>query len=793
METLSLDGEWQLAYFPEADGMPLNPDELAHYQCPRIPANVPGNVELDLARSGEIPALPELMRGLNLTKLRKYECYDWWYTRTFAREEWFGKGHIELVFNGLDVFATIWLNGVKIGETRNAKLCYRFDVTQYLKDQNTLCIRLAAPLNVVRDKDYDDDFGWYSKYESVYIRKPYHAFGTDINPRVLTGGIWRSVYIRRKPDYEIRDIYVYTEKISPDGKKATVAVSAHIDIPGYSYEGLTADVSFVYGDSRTEGNRNFMRELAFEYVELPHIEIKNPQLWWPLGYGDQPLYDVTLEIFKDGIPVAKKSVKHGIRTIELERTNTNLPDKPGKFMFRVNGERIFIRGCNWIWGNIFHSLDKSTVTEKVKLFKTLHCNMIRMHGGGVYEPPEFYDFCDENGIMIWHDLGMSALPYPQNDEFADLIGEEVKWAVKELRNHPSIAIWCGNNEADQMRAFGWYRKGSSPDDDRVSRRILPGILSGLDPYRPYLPSSPYYTAECIPLVMAADNIFERHFSCPEAHIWGPRDYCKSDFYYRKNRSCFASEIGFPGVSNVSLLKKYLSPDKLWPMRNNPEWNCHGTESMTYRNGTMDRVRQADEQLERFFGEVPTELETYVKASQILQAESDKFLMELYRLGKWHKTGILLWNLADSWPQVISDAYVDSDMNRKLVFYFLQRCSREFAVLCSEPENGEVSLIAANETRQQISGKLEVKVYETEETYDFVFDAKPNDNTVAGKIRVPSGASLLLFKWTCDKTRYSGVNHYVSGESPLPLQTYLQKWLPEIAAQDSAFSVEDLGK
>ena len=136
METLSLDGEWQLAYFPEADGMPLNPDELAHYQCPRIPANVPGNVELDLARSGEIPALPELMRGLNLTKLRKYECYDWWYTRTFAREEWFDKGHIELVFNGLDVFATIWLNGVKIGETRNAKLCYRFDVTQYLKDQN---------------------------------------------------------------------------------------------------------------------------------------------------------------------------------------------------------------------------------------------------------------------------------------------------------------------------------------------------------------------------------------------------------------------------------------------------------------------------------------------------------------------------------------------------------------------------------------------------------------------------------------------------------------------------------
>ena len=174
-------------------------------------------------------------------------------------------------------------------------------------------------------------------------------------------------------------------------------------------------VSFVYGDSRTEGNRNFMRELTFGYVELPHIEIKNPQLWWPLGYGDQPLYDVTLEIFKDGIPVAKKSVKHGIRTIELERTNTNLPDKPGKFMFRVNGERIFIRGCNWIWGNIFHSLDKSTVTEKVKLFKTLHCNMIRMHGGGVYEPPEFYDFCDENGIMIWHDLGMSALPYPQND------------------------------------------------------------------------------------------------------------------------------------------------------------------------------------------------------------------------------------------------------------------------------------------------------------------------------------------------------------------------------------------
>ena len=540
---MSLDGSWELTGFPECDEMPLTPEELAHYPSKRIEACVPGNVELDLSRAGILPEVSEMMRGLNLTKLRKYECYDWWYTKEFGREEWFDEGSQELVFEGLDCFATIWLNGVKIGETHNAKLRYIFDITKYLKERNTLCIRLAAPLNMVRNKNYDDCFGSsFAKFDSLFIRKPYHAFGTDINPRVLTGGIWRSVWIQRKKEYDIRDIYVYTLDLAEDRKKADLMVSAFLAIPGYSFEGLRVKVICTSPDG--EKTEYVSREMTFCYFESTPITLNDPKLWWPLGYGEHPLYDITIELYKDEKLVASKTVKHGIRSFEFERTDLNLPEKPGKFQFKVNGERIFIRGCNWIWANIFHSMDKDVVMDLVPLFKDLRCNMIRLHGGGVYEPHEFYDFCDRNGIMVWQDLGMSALAYPQNDEFAELIGEEVRWAVKELRNHTSIVLWCGNNEGDSMRAFGWYGRKQNPDSDRVTREFLPRILSGLDPVRPYLPSSPYHTGECA-LRILADNTDERHFIAPEAHVWGPRDYCKSDFYYKNNRCCFSYEAGFP--------------------------------------------------------------------------------------------------------------------------------------------------------------------------------------------------------------------------------------------------------
>ncbi|MEI3039549.1 MAG: sugar-binding domain-containing protein [Victivallales bacterium] len=794
--SFTLDGDWELAYFPECSGMPQSPEELQNWNCSRIPAQVPGNVEFDLGRAGEIPPENELMKGLNIKALQKYECYQWWYTRKFSMEELPADGSFELIFDGIDCFGTVWLNGIELGRTRNAKIRYKFDVTKALKQspqENVLTVRIAAPLNMVRDKDYDGCYGYSAKFESVYIRKPYHAFGTDICPRVLSAGLWRSVSIRRKDKHEIRDFYVYTHSIRDDGV-ARLFVEAFLDIPGYSYDGYTVHVRCVCGDSITHEKTEFSRELTFGYIEIPWIEIQSPKLWYPAGLGEQPLYDVTLEVFHYGKLVASKTVKHGIRMVELERTDLNLPEKPGRFLFKINDIPVFVRGSNWIWADIFHSRDRKTLMKKLELFKEANCNMVRVHGGGVYEPEEFYDFCDRNGIMVWQDLGMSGIAYPQNDEFAELISEEVRFAVKMLRTHPSIVLWCGDNEADQGCAFVcWRGKRLSPDDNRITRKVLPDLLRKIDPFRPFLPSSPYLTGECAQRVMTCKDGYEKHYIAPEAHIWGPRDYCKSEFYYTRNRTVFASEAGFPGVSNLSLLKKYLSPGHVWPAVNNPEWNYHATESFHFQKGTYFRVAQMFAQVERFFDEIPMDVETFIKASQIVQAESDKFLMEFYRQRKWDKTGILIWNMVDSWPQTISDAWVDYELHRKLVFYYMRRSNRPFLLLCAEPENGKIPLIAANDTGSVIDGTAEIILPDFCRTYKFAFHAAPNSNARFGELPLPDRATLILLKWNSSAQEHTGCNHYVSGTAPLPFRVYFEKWLPQIAALDHSFDAEKIGE
>ena len=791
-DRLDLSGAWEFSGFPEHAGMAETPSDPAYSRLDFLPAEVPGNVEFDLAGAGILPPVSELLKGLGLVRLREFECWRYFYRRTFVSPEWAGTGRIDLVFHGIDCFGTVWLNGREVGRTRNAKIRYVFDVSRVLRpagETNTLVVRLDAPLNRVRNCDYSSVHGDSARLDGLYVRKPLHAFGTDVCPRVLTGGLWRPVELVRRGDHEIRDMFVAVDGILPDGT-AQVSVEAFLDIAGYAYDGLTYDIDWRCGDHAGKVAPEYLREITFARFGAARFPIPRARLWYPFGYGEQPLYTVTLTVRKDGVPVASRSVRTGLRVIELDRTDANLPDAPGRFRFLVNHVPVFIRGANWIWADIFHSRDRSVMPDKLRLFREMNCNMVRIAGAGLYEAPEFFDFCDENGILVWQDLGLSSLPYPENAAFAELIGEEIRFAVAELRNHPSLALWCGDNEGDTARSCGWYGPRRDPDTYRVTRGTVAEIVRGMDPYRPYLASSPYLTGEAARRAVVCTDPVEKNNLAPEAHVWGPRDWCKSDFYFRKNRTCFASEAGFFGMADWSFLRKYLSPEAVWPPENNPEWNFHCTEPVRFREGTSYRVAHTLDQIRRFFaGESADDPDTVIRASQVVLAESDKFLAELYRARKWHTSGLLLWNMVDSWPQSVSDAFVDYDMRRKLVFHYLRRSFAPFLLFCAEPENGRFTLVAANETLTPVSGHVRCSFARSQAAAGFDFTASANDNTAVGELVFPEGCDLVLIEWIADGK--TGCNHYLCGRPDI--RTYLDEFLPRIAALDGSFRAEEIGR
>ena len=250
-------------------------------------------------------------------------------------------------------------------------------------------------------------------------------------------------------------------------------------------------------------------------------------------------------------------------------------EKPGQFMFKVNGVPILVKGSNWVPADAFHSRDAGRYEKILALFVDLKCNFLRSWGGNVYEDDAFFNICDRNGIMVWQDFAMADAVYPITDDFLDLIRQEAVSVVSKLRNHPSLALWAGDNEVDGAYLF----HGLDPAHNKINREVLPQVVFRCDPYRPYLPSSPYISPE----VAATGN----HQLMPEEHLWGPRDYFKST-YYTEHTAQFVSEIGYHGCPAFPPSSASSTPEHLWPWQNNPQWILHST-ALGGRSLRIERV------------------------------------------------------------------------------------------------------------------------------------------------------------------------------------------------------------
>lgn len=775
MKIIELNEGWKLTYYPQADYDVHDPDQLRKWNLPEIPAAVPGNVELDLMRAG---LLPDPLVSDHILNLKSYEHYEWWYETEFEFEGSDADHDVELVFHGVDCLATYWLNGHRLGESNNMFIEHRFFVHKWITPGgiNHLAVRIRSPLIEAANQPFDPSpSSYYFHWDSLWIRKAPHSYGWDIMPRAVTAGIWRSVELAVHGADEIKEIYFHTESASEHHAAVKFFYDLKVNLRDI------ADYELVFKGGC--GTSKFEVRHRPTFNQGTHsFELNQPRLWWPHGYGEPDLYDVNIQLLKKGTIVAEIKEKIGIRTVQLLRTETT-DGVNGQFLFKINQQKIMIKGTNWVPPDIFHSRIASRYEEVLQKALELNCNMIRCWGGGVYEDHSFFELCSEYGIMVWQDFAMACAPYPQDPAFLDQFRKEAAAVVRKLRKHPSLVLWAGDNECD------YFFLPVGTGGNRITREILPQVVYQCDPYRPYLQSSPYFS----PLIHTEPGAFawdqgNKEAFLPEDHLWGPRDYYKSRFY-KEHKAHFVSEIGYHGCPNESSIRKFIDADSVWPNQNNRQWDIHSTETVFGNHSS--RIQLMTNQIAEMFGSVPDSLHDYIVASQISQAEAKKYFIEMTRLKKWRRTGIIWWNLQDGWPQ-FSDAIVDYYGGKKLAYYYVKRVQQPLCLMIDEPENWHVRVVAGNDSMTDFQGDFRIRDADTKETLlEGGFTAKANENTLLDHIRISHAAKrLLLIEWSVGGQNYG--NHYLLGTPGFSLQDY-RRWLHDIALLPDLFDVEAVGK
>lgn len=767
---IDLGGDWHFAYSEQPCQEEMHSSEdlrrngLAVFDC-----EVPGNFELDLFANGLID---EPFYGMNTAKLRRYESFHIWYYCNFIANP-VPNNECDILFEGIDCFADIYLNGKYLGSTDNMLVEHILRVDDLLDGQNELFVHIKpAVVEALRYDYYNELFSANRAAESLYVRKAPHMYGWDIMPRIVSAGIWKPLYLRFREQERIDHVYLRSISIAPDESIAELLLdyNLHISPPGKDlYEIMITGIS---------GGSNFSerRKVTSCCKGRFGFSVKSPLIWKPRNRGKANLYDVNVKLLKNGNVIDDVSFKHGIRTVELVRTSVTDSKGSGEFCFIINGEKVFITGTNWVPADAFHSRDAERIPKMMELVNDIGCNMIRCWGGNVYESDRFYDICDENGVLVWQDFSMACALYPHSENFQKALETEIRKVVRRIRHHPCIVLWAGDNECDILLYEGWADLRRNPNRNVLTRELIPNVLVQEDGTRPYLPSSPYIDDE-------AFNAGEEFL--PENHLWGPRGYYKDPFY--TNAMChFASEIGYHGAPAVKSIKRFISPSKIWPYQGNDEWMLHSTSPYPDTGVFGDRTQLMANQLRYLFGEIPDNLEDFVSASQITQAEAMKYFIEHFRSGMWRRTGIIWWNLIDGWPQ-FSDSVVDYYFTKKLAYSYIKRCQFPLLLMITEPQDGCHRLLASN-----ISSKSERFGYSVSDivTGDVLVE---NDGVVPAdsvaelaKLDDLDGSQrMVLINWENDGGKW--FNHRLCGMPPYNLNDY-RKWAriadlePEIFGQ-----------
>jgi len=685
---LDLNGTWELLDTDLAERGPEVAERLLRQEDGWIPATVPGDVHVDLVAAGRI-AEPTV--GLNAPLCEWVEERSWWYRTAFELpEEQSQAEHLALGFEGLDTTADVYLNGERVGGADNAFIEHVFDVTGRARaGRNVLLVRVDCGLYAQRDRPLNVHQPQHEPERQrirVWIRKPQFCFKWDWAPRIVTCGLWRPVWLRAENHAAIRDVWVRS-RIEGETAIATVQVEAFVFDPLAGREAVV-EVRLKNGGrpfrrqrrAHLQSGRN---DLAFE------IPIPNAALWWPRGAGPQELTEASVRLTHKGQLLDEKRVRTGLREVGLDQDEWSHGER--LWAVTVNGRKIFCRGGNWIPAD---SLPARVGREKYRALiqeaAEANFNMLRIWGGGIYESEDFYAACDEAGLLIWQDFMFACATYPDEDpHFCAEVRREARQAVKRLRNHPCLALWCGNNENHWgLVSWGWPKPSPQlPLGTRIYNELLPEVCRELDPDRPYWPSSPYGGAD------------PNGYQLGDSHTWhitmAPAipDRIKHESY-DEVRAKFISEFGYIGPPVRASVETYLGERD--PTRGSEAWNFHTNEfeKGTVVAGIARHYRDPEE----------LTLDEYLLYAGLVQGFILRYALEAARWRRGECWGSLFWMYNDCWGEVgwtIIDAY----LRRKPSFYAVRRAFADRALIVREPA-GQMVLRALNETPKPFAGTLE---------------------------------------------------------------------------------------
>ena len=714
-----------------------------------IPAQVPGDWPLDYVRAG---LMDDPYYQDNYLKIRDYENYHVFYGTTF---DWDGETQrVWLCFEGIDTVADIYLNGQKIGHAENMYVPHEFAATGLVRGTNELLVHIL-PVALEARKYPIAAFHSTLKYnyEALVIRKATHMFGWDICPRIVSSGLWRPVTVVQKPAERIEDLFLLVSKL--EGSTAKCHAIFDVEIGRNPVKSYALRITGVCGESRFE----ITQQLWYVHGQIK-FEVENPCLWWPRGYGDPNQYLITATLLRDGEAVDEMTFRQGLRVSELHYDEFIDENGEGDFCFLINGRRIYVQGTNWVPADAFHSKDAERIPKILDLVKDIGCNAMRVWGGGVYESDAFYDWCDENGILIWQDFMMACGVYPHTDRMKTQLAQEARTIVRRLRRHACICLWAGDNECDQN--YCWFDMPQDPTRNELTRRVLPDVLRAEDLSRPYLPSSPYVSGRAYEQGLAQQT--------PEQHLWGPRDYFKGHFYHDAN-AVFASEMGYHGCNSPESLYRFIGKEHVWPVDDNDMYLYHAASPETKDSPYTYRIPLMSGQLRYLFQQEPQNIEEYARMSQISQAEAKKFFVESFRSRKGKRTGLIWWNIMDCWPQ-ISDAVVDYYFCRKLAYFYIRR-SQQPVCLMMDDHTGELVLYGVNDLDNALQVTYRVWDVDTGRTIAAGDSCMAADHsTPLCPIRDDGKTHFYAIEWEVSNGD-KGINHYLQGEPKYDYEWYMR--------------------
>lgn len=627
---INLNGIWKLACSDAAGQRPA--DQW-------IAAEVPGDVTVALSKAGRLPE--NLFFRENLREAKWVEDKYWWYETTFTLKT-VPKNKLELVFQGLDLFATVYVNGEKAGSSNNAFKPFRFDVTALVKaDSNKVEVEFSPTIKIVEELHQK-----YPKYWSLFtpgrslVRHAQCQFGWDWAPDALALGIWQDVFLEECDGAKIVNLFVEAQL---DGDCCVRVELPLLDqeelpkgvpldnIPPY-YPAGTIKAEILYNGKvldadqvKPNGVHNFIC-----------LKVKNPKWWWPNGMGKQELYECRVTLLNDAGKVQDTMTRtFGFRSVSIEEKK--LETDRISFTFLVNGERVFIKGANWVPAHCFPGvIEDKTYEYLVSRAQQANYNMLRIWGGGIYEKDRFYEECDKRGIMVWQDFANACAEPPDDDEFfLRNIIEEAEYQVKRLRNHPAIACWCGGNESSSSHRYEPDRPGR-----RLCRYYYRGVVGDLSPFTPYIPGSSHGKSDFGQIQTSG----ETHWS-----MW-PRKASVTYGSYRERlkdvRTVFNGEICLQGPSPLESQQQFLDESDTWPPNKTVDYHVmhHPALPEVHPRFVISQLKAA----EQIIGPCDS-TESFTNNAMMAHAEMVREELGFYRSTKWGNSGAMLWMYNECWP------------------------------------------------------------------------------------------------------------------------------------------------